>query len=47
MIFNFMVAYSFQAFQRTPLGDLNRYQLDVKFVTPCFHILLAGYKKKF
>ncbi|MNL24589.1 hypothetical protein D3C87_1460320 [compost metagenome] len=34
MFFSFKIAYSVKAFQRSPLGDLNRYQQRLKNVTP-------------
>jgi hypothetical protein len=39
-------AYSFQAFQRPPLGDSNRYQRYLKIVTPPVSIFFIALSKE-
>ncbi|MNL21528.1 hypothetical protein D3C87_1428230 [compost metagenome] len=47
MVLIFKFAYSFQAFQRPPLDDLNRYQWSSKIVTPIFNYFFHSAIKRF
>ncbi|MBB5440538.1 hypothetical protein HDC92_004241 [Pedobacter sp. AK017] len=46
-MFNFKIAYSVKAFQRSPLDDSIRYQGQLKIVTPLVQFFLLHYQKKF